>query len=176
MKRLCARLGRDRRGMVAIEFAIMFPVLLTMLIGSFEITYALLAEAKLRTMTHAMAGLIARQSSLDAATISDICTAGALMMKPLSQSALSATITSVSQSGSTIAVDWQDGSCGSDAPTVSDAVSTVTSLLGSDGDSAIVVRASFSFQSPTQLFLPATLVLTEDAYARPLNNQTVSYP
>ncbi|MGQ4274731.1 TadE/TadG family type IV pilus assembly protein [Terrihabitans sp. B22-R8] len=45
------RLRRDRRGASAVEFALIAPLMLFMLLGTFEITRALSARAKLHEMT-----------------------------------------------------------------------------------------------------------------------------
>lgn len=166
----------DRKGLMAVEFAIIVPLLLTMLIGCFELTYALQAEARLRTMAHGIANIVAKQSDLDAAAMADICTGGRLMMQPFAPAAMSIAVTSVTWNGGAANVDWQDTSCGTAAQLITNPTAAAADLLAENGDSAILVQATYSFQSPTQFFLPATLTLSEQAYARPYGNQTVTHP
>lgn len=176
MIRCLHRLWHDRKGVMAVEFAIIVPILLTMLIGCFELTYALQAEARLRTMAHGIAAIVAKQSAVDAAAMTDICTGGILMMRPFAPTGMSIAVTSVTWNGGAAGVDWQDASCGTAAQPVVNPTAAAADLLAENGDSAIVVQATYSFQSPTQFFLPATLTLVEQAYARPYGNQTVSHP
>jgi Flp pilus assembly protein TadG len=175
MRRHLHSLWRDRRGMMAVEFAIVTPVLLIMLIGCFEITYALLAEARLRAMAHGVATLVAKQSSLNATAMADICVGGQIMMLPLPATEMSIAVTSVSRVAGAAVVDWQDNTCGTSSP-ISGPVAAASELLSQDGDSAILVRASYAFHSPTQMFLPSVLALTHQTYARPYSNETVSRP
>lgn len=172
MSRCRHSLWHDQRGLMAVEFAIIAPVLLIMLIGCFEITYALLAEARLRAMAHGVATLVAKQASIDAAAMADICVGGQIMMLPLAATEMSIAVTSVSQVSGAAVVDWQDTSCGTATP-VANPLAAAADLLSQDGDSAILVRASYGFHSPTQMFLPSVMTLTHQTYARPYSNETV---
>lgn len=171
-----AALLRDRRGLMAVEFAIAVPVLVLLVIGCFEITYSLQAEARLRTAAFGLAGLVAAQESITTATMNDLCAGAKLMMTPLAGSGFSAGVVSVTRSGSTNAQDWGDTTCGTAAALPTDPVNAAASVLVSDGDTAIVVRASYAYTSPMQFFLTGTTTLIQTAFARPIANETVTHP
>lgn len=160
----------DQRGVVALEFAIVTPILLTMLVGGVELTYTLLAEAKLRTMAYGFANLVAKQASLDSATLTDICSGGQLMLYPLPATEMSVAVASVALNGGNVVTEWQDTSCGSATGAITNPAASGASLLANEGDRAILVLASYRFRPPTHLFLPADLTLSEQAYARPYYN------
>src|SRR5580658_3804934 len=58
-----ARLIDDRRGTAAIEFAFIFPVMLTLFFGSFEVTNLLMLNLKLTAATEDASDLLAQTRS-----------------------------------------------------------------------------------------------------------------
>ncbi|GJE61323.1 TadE/TadG family type IV pilus assembly protein [Methylobacterium trifolii] len=103
MGRLTRCFRHDCRGVGAIEFALIFPVMLTAVLGSVQVF--LLARAKMLTVAAArnLADLVSQQDSVTAATISDFCIAGRLSMQPLSSATLKAAIASVGYSSAATA-------------------------------------------------------------------------
>jgi Flp pilus assembly protein TadG len=63
---------RDRSGVAAVEFGLIAPVLLVMLIGVIEVTRAVSIDRRFGQVTAMVADLIAREERVDAATIEGI--------------------------------------------------------------------------------------------------------
>ena len=70
------RFGRDRRGVVAVEFALMMPVLLLLLLGCIEVAQYVLLHQKLQRSATTMADLMTRNTSWEAAEIADMFEGG----------------------------------------------------------------------------------------------------
>lgn len=174
MLRLLPHLFADRGGTSAVEFAIIAPLMLTLCLGMFEGTEAVRANMKLRNATQTLAELVASQESVDRAQITDFCAAATLLIAPYATTTLSATIASVSNSGGTAAVDWQDTTCGSGT-----AISNVLTLAGpmvpNDGNSVIVVSSNYTYSGPITYVLPNTIRMGYTAYARPRTDVTVPH-
>ncbi|PLZ03383.1 hypothetical protein CY652_06145 [Burkholderia sp. WAC0059] len=171
----------SRRGTAATEFAILMPVMATILFAVFELSQIVRAQMKLENAAQSIADLVSQQ--IDGVTggtngsLGNFCKAGALMMTPFSVGADSASFTiavaSVTNQGGA-AQDWQsDDSCGSNATAIS-SVSLARGLVPSAGDSVIVVQASYLYNSPIQYLFPGLFTLTHVAFARPRGNAAIA--
>jgi Flp pilus assembly protein TadG len=94
----CGDVWHDRSGVVALEFAMVAPVLLVFIMGTVEISNAIRLQAKLNVAVGQLAELVAGQSSVTApaGTLADVCTGAAMNIAPYPVSALSADIVSIS--------------------------------------------------------------------------------
>ena len=102
----------EARGAVAIEFALLLPVMIAMLFGSVSAANLVRASMKVWNVAQALGDLVAQQTSLSTAQMTDFCKGGALTLAPLT-GALSATVASVTYATTgTRVVNWQDTTCG----------------------------------------------------------------
>jgi Flp pilus assembly protein TadG len=76
------RLRRDRRGVTLVEFALVAPILVTMIIGGFEISRYVLIQQKLNGVSASMADLVAQAETLSAAELSSLFTSVDYLIKP----------------------------------------------------------------------------------------------
>ncbi|MCJ2125757.1 TadE/TadG family type IV pilus assembly protein [Methylobacterium sp. J-077] len=176
MIQLIGRFRRDRRGIGAVEFALILPIMLTAVLGSVQCF--LLARAKMLTVAAArnLADLVSQQDSVNATTISDFCTAGQLSIQPLPSTTLKVAVASVSYSSTTSApaIVWTDVTCGSVA-TITSAAKLAAAVVLTTGDSAIVVCATYTLSLPVSFPLGSSFALTGTAIARPRNGSAVTY-
>jgi Flp pilus assembly protein TadG len=70
--RIGFRFARDKRGIAAVEFGLITPVLFIMLIGVFEVTRAVAMDRRFGAVTAMVADLLAREERVDAATVQGI--------------------------------------------------------------------------------------------------------
>lgn len=66
------QLARDVRGVAAVEFGLIAPVLLIMLVGVFEVTRAISIDRRFGQVTSMVADLIAREENITAADVNAI--------------------------------------------------------------------------------------------------------
>lgn len=64
--------ARDKRGVAAVEFGLIVPVLVIMLIGVIEVTRAVSIDRRFGKVTSMVADLLTREESVDAATVQGI--------------------------------------------------------------------------------------------------------
>ncbi|MGC8469844.1 MAG: TadE/TadG family type IV pilus assembly protein [Acetobacteraceae bacterium] len=175
MRALWRRLGSDRGGTAAVELALIFPVLLTLSLGGFEVTHLVAARARLVAATQAMAEMVAQQSNVDSASMSNFCAGATLAMSPYATAGLTISVASVTRSATgTIGVDWQDTSCGNGSQ-IANAATLATPVIPSNDDSAIVVVANYAYRSPLAYLLPGVFAMTETAITRPRNVSTITH-
>ncbi len=78
-RRICQLLD-DLRGVSAIEFAFILPLMLTIYIGTFEVSQGVSAMRKVTLTAHTIADLVSRQTSVS--SMSDYFAASATIMAP----------------------------------------------------------------------------------------------
>jgi Flp pilus assembly protein TadG len=174
MNRRLREIGRDSAGAALIEMAFILPILLTLFMGSFELTRLVLANMKVTNSAQTMADLIAAQSTVSSSNLSDYYSGTQLVMSPFSGTPLQIGIASVTYSSKgTASVAWTKTE-GTGASNVSNPTS-LASGLGTTSDSVIVVQASYKYTSPISYVLPVSFTLTQTAFARPRNVSSVGY-
>ncbi|MBX9741299.1 MAG: pilus assembly protein [Beijerinckiaceae bacterium] len=95
---LLARLRADRRGVAAVEFALILPLMLLLYLGSTQIVQSLMASRKLSIVARSLSDLVAQQPSgtnLTDTQLNDIFAAASSIMSPFSTSSLKMTVSSV---------------------------------------------------------------------------------
>lgn len=96
--RCFSRLMHDNRGVAAVEFAIILPLMLTMYLGTAELSQGLISSRKSTTVSSSLSDLVAEQSAganLTDTQIADIFAAATAIMSPYSTSSLKMTVSSV---------------------------------------------------------------------------------
>lgn len=77
-----ARLARDRRGVAAVEFAFVFPILLVLYMGSVEITDALAINKRVGKVASSVADLITQSDVTTRAELRSIAEIGEAILYP----------------------------------------------------------------------------------------------
>lgn len=77
------RLRKDKRGIAALEFALIAPSLLVLFMGTIEVTYRFQASEETTRYVHQVADLISREHSMTTADLNAIYDASVHMMRPL---------------------------------------------------------------------------------------------
>jgi Flp pilus assembly protein TadG len=174
MIRRLREIGSDRAGAALVEMALILPVLLTLFMGSFELTLLVLANMKCTNAAQTMADLIAAQTDVTTANLADYYNGTQFVMSPFSGTPLKIGIASVTFSSSGAeAVAWT-ATEGSGASNVSNPT-TLASGLGTKNDSVIVVQSTYKYTSPISYVLSTSYTLTQTAFSRPRNVTSVSY-
>lgn len=163
----------EARGAVAIEFALLLPVMIAMLFGSVSAANLVRASMKVWNVAQALGDLVAQQTSLSTAQMTDFCKGGALTLAPLT-GALSATVASVTYATTgTRVVNWQDTTCGGTA--IANALALGALYTPNAGDSVIVVQATYVYSFPPSYILPSSFTFTRTTYSRPRAGTAVAH-
>lgn len=86
---------REERGAALPEFALLLPILLAMLMGSYDLGRALTINQKVISSSQIIADLITRNPSIDAQMLDDIILAGQMALDPFSREAMGYDIVSI---------------------------------------------------------------------------------
>jgi len=181
----------NHRGVASLEFAIVLPIMLTLLFATYELSQYVRVQLKVDSAAQSIADMVAQQAagvtSGTSGSLGNFCTAGVLMMTPFavgsSSSTFAVSIASVTNySSSGVTVDWEsDKSCstpakvlGATAATLATSPTNLIPTAGTPGDSVIVATVTYVYDSPIQYFFPGLLTLTHTAFARPRSNGVVA--
>ena len=163
----------DTRAAIAVEFALLAPVMLIMLFGSISAARLVRASIKTWNIAQSIGDLVAQQTTLTTAAMTDFCTGGKLTLAPYT-GAVTATVASVTTSATgTRAVDWQDTTCGGTA--LSNALALGAPYTPNATDSVIVVQTTYVYSFPASYVLPSSFTFTRTTYSRPRAGTTVAH-
>lgn len=179
LARLAGRFTRDRRGVAAVEFGFIAPVLLFLLIGAVEITRAVAIDRRLSVATNMVADLVAREEKLTQNDVNAIYDVVERVMAPYDTAQLKMSLIPVKSSptdANKVVVYPETTNRpslhGAAQPAKCQKYTLPTGLL-STGDSLIVVEASYSFSPMLMGYVMGASEWKEKAYAKPRNDCVV---
>ncbi|MCB1555717.1 MAG: pilus assembly protein [Alphaproteobacteria bacterium] len=153
----------DEKGVSAIEFALVFPVLLLLLLGSFDIGRAILVDQKLIVSSQVVADLVARVDSLDDDMLNEAVRAGELVIEPYDLNNFSLAIISAEFDDSdSPQLVWSEVQGMQDVPDVLDRANG----LGTVGEGVVIVVVRYNFEPSFSVFSVDGFEMQEVAFAR----------
>lgn len=168
------RLGRDRRGVSAVEFALIAPAMVASYFGMAEITQALLAERKAAHAASAIGDLVSQSSSVSSSDITDIFSIASTIMSPYSTTTLKMRVSSVTADNAGVAkVDWSSGD-GLAALTTGSTVTGIPSGVIAAGQSVVMSEVTYSYDSPVDMMMPNAVTFSRKFYLRPRKSDMVA--
>lgn len=150
--------GKDRSGVAAVEFGLIVPVLLVMMLGAIELSRAVVMARRFNTATAMASDLVAREQTITAADLQGVAAAVSTSWSPYDQNSLQmqvlqvrkASNTATQKSPGTIYVDWQQKLFSGAVPNGKNDndpyVLTDPNML-SNGSSTLIVNATYTFTS-----------------------------
>ncbi len=148
------RLLKDLRGITAVEFALVFPILLGIGLGVIEIGRFTLLNMKLEQAANTIADLGTRDQNLSAATLNDLFAAVEHILDPFEMGSAGLVIVSgvVATNGGAPEVAWQGEGAGSlpGSSTVGEIGETATipeSIVMVEGETLVIAEVFFQYNS-----------------------------
>ena len=170
---ICHRFAGDRRGIAAVEFALIVPLMIAMYFGALEITDALTVSRRVTLATQTVADLTAQSAVITDSDMTDIFAATAAVMAPYDASNLKMRVTSVvADSDNNTKVAWSDG-YNMSARTKNSTIALPAGLT-SGGDSVIYAEVSFTYTSLLGKYFTTPFTFTDEAYLRPRRSLQVA--
>ncbi len=147
VQKFCARLAHDNRGVAAVEFAFVLPILAIMLLGTVEVARAVDADRRFGNATAMLTDLIAREQELDDADLAGMMQAIEHLMRPYASNTLSLGVVAVRApmtAGQEPRVEWSYSHQGKPVPAKCATYSLPADLV-SPGGRVIVVESAYNF-------------------------------
>ena len=169
------RFGRDPRGVAAIEFAVLFPVLLLVYMGGFDVSRACALSSRLNDMTLELCDVASQYDILYDSDLSCLFAAASQIMTPDDTLPVGVVISEVSTDGEGRAtVTWSQAANGA-APLVKAAPFPLATGLAAPNVSYIVVQTHYVYQPFFGVANAPVMPLSAQAVFAPRNRASIDY-
>lgn len=165
-------LAGDRRGVAALEFALVAPILAVAYVATAEASLAIMAQRKLALATSIGADLASHSRTINAQTVNGIFRATTAVLEPFDAATLTQRITAVvvDADGNAV-VDWSVGA-GIDRLAAGSVVALPAGLVVAE-EGLVMAEAWLDYRSPMAFTLPGTNRFVETHYVYPRFNDRV---
>src|SRR5450755_1667993 len=167
MQRLVSRMSkiaRDQRGVSAVEFALLAPVMIGLYLGCVEISQGVAADRKVSMTAAALANLTAQVTTISATDMTNILDASSAIIVPFSASLLKMTVTCLKiDANKNVTVKWsvtRNGTADSGSMTIPSALAVANSWL-------ILAKTSYAYTPVVGYTITGTLTLSDQMYMSP---------
>ncbi len=168
-----SRFVRDRRGVSAVEFAMLLPLMVTLFLGSVEISQGVGIDRKVTLTTRTVADLSSQVSSINNADMTNILNASTSVMSPYAISTLKITVSCITiDSSGNAKITWSDTRNGT-TRSVGSSV-TLPSALAVPSTSLIWSEVSYGYTPTIGKVISGTLNLADQIYMRPRLSDTIT--
>src|SRR5262245_25125894 len=108
-RRPVRRLLRDKRGVSAVEFAMLLPLMVTLYLGGVEVSQAVAIDRKVTLISRSLGDLVAQATTVTNNDMTNILNATAAIIVPYQDSKLKIVVSSVAIDAAGVAkVAWSD--------------------------------------------------------------------
>jgi Flp pilus assembly protein TadG len=166
LQKFFKRLTRDDRGVSAVEFALLAPLMIGLYLGCAEISDGIGADRKVSLASATLANLASQVTTISTTDMTNILNASAAIITPYSSSHLHATLSCIridSQGRATVA--WSATLNGT-ARTVGSSV-TIPSALAVPSSQLLFGEASYDYTPTVGYTITGTLTLSDKMYMAP---------
>jgi Flp pilus assembly protein TadG len=175
LRRSALDLLEDCRGVAAIEFAVIFPVMLVMFFGTVEFSSGVAVDRKVTLVARTLSDLTSQSISVADTDLTNFFAASYGILTPYSSTPTKATITELHIDPTSLAarVQWSKGT----APRASGSIVTIPTALAVADTYLIFSEVSYLY-TPTvgYVMAKAGINLSDVAYTRPRQSNCVIYP
>ncbi len=168
---LLRRLLRDRRGVSAVEFALIAPVMLIIYFGLVEFSQGYMAERRASHAASMVADLVAQSGGTNIRDLESTFMIGDMIMRPFSSAPLSIRVSSVTVDARGVAtVEWSRAKSAKDpkggdimpARKPGDPITDLPPDLITDGQTVILGETDYRYR----LFIPDVILPKDIAFKR----------
>jgi Flp pilus assembly protein TadG len=175
LRRCAANLLADCRGVAALEFAMILPIMLVMFFGTVEFSSGVAVDRKVTLMARTLSDLTSQSVTVDDPTLTNFFAASTAIMTPYSKAPTRSTITELYVDPATLAarVQWSQGA----APHTRGTPMTIPAELKVAGTYLIWSEVTYQYVPTIGYVMGTTGVnLGDMSYTRPRQSACVIYP
>ena len=161
------RLLADRRGIAAVEFALLLPVIVTLYFGSVEVSQAIAVQRMVTLAASTVANLVTQYPSISAGqTMPDILNAASAVLTPypVSSAVMRVSLISIDNSGKAT-VTWSQALNGSGLPVGQ--VMTIPASLNTPNTSVVFGETTYAYTAAVDFIKFGTFNLSSSVYMFP---------
>ena len=173
LRNSAAALRRDCRGLAAVEFALVIPLMLVMFFGTNEFSTGVAVDRKVTLMARTLSDLTSQNLTVTDTQFTNFFNASKAIMSPYATTPLLATITELYVDPSTLVarVQWSKGS----APRTAGTTVTIPTALQVGGTYLIYSEVAYVYTPNIGYVLKTSITLTDYTFTRPRQSTCVMY-
>jgi Flp pilus assembly protein TadG len=158
------RFARDQRGVSAVEFALVAPIMIGLYFGCVEVSDAVSVDRKVSLTAAALANLSSQVTTISANDMTNIFDAAGAIIAPYDATKMKMTVTCISIDASKNAtVKWSVTRNG----TVNSGTATLPGALQVANSQIILAETSYAYQPTVGYTITGTLSLADKMYMTP---------
>lgn len=167
------RLAGDRRGVSAVEFALLAPIMIAFYFGLAEFCQGFMAQKRMGHASAMVADLVSQTDIITPAQLDDVFEIGGLIMKPFSATPLKLRVSQLARDNNgVVKVVWSRGK-GWTARVTGSTVAIPAGLID-NGESIIFSEATYDYDSPVDYLMPTITRFSHTYYLRPRLTEQVT--
>ena len=173
-RRSLLRALADRRGVAAVEFALLVPILLLLYFGVVELTQGLMTQERAAHTASTIGDLTAQSTSITQSELGDIFNVGDTIMYPYPTTTLHMRISSLTADASgKVTVAWSEAQ-GMTALVKNAPVNGLPANVINAGESVIMAESQYTYTSVFGQIMPVPVTFNEKYYLRPRGSNSVN--
>jgi Flp pilus assembly protein TadG len=165
-KKRVLSLAGDQRGISAVEFALLLPLMVALYLGVVEISQGISADRKVTLTARSIADLVSQASSMSNSDMTNSLNAATAVIAPFSDANLKVTVSSIAiDANGKATVKWSDtknGTARAKGSTV-----TLPTALAVANSSLVWSEVEYSYKPTVGYVISGTLTLKDTIYMRP---------
>jgi Flp pilus assembly protein TadG len=165
LRRQAARFGGDLRGVSAVEFAILVPVMLTLYFGAAEVGQAVAVDRKVTITARTVADLVAQGQAMAATDLTNSLSAAAAVIAPYDATKLKVTVSVINiDSNKTVTIPTN---CSQTLNGTKKTVATVPDALKIANTLLVWGEVEYSYKPVIGYMITGTMTLKDQIYMSP---------
>lgn len=165
--------ANDKRGVSAVEFAMLLPLMLTLYLGGVEVSQGISIDRKVTLTARTVADLVAQVASIDTTGINAALGAATAVMAPYPDANAKVTVSVIAiDANGNAKVKWSSSKNGT-ARAVGSSV-TLPSALNVPSTSLVWGEASYTYEPSIGYMVTGTMNLSDQIFMRPRLSETVT--
>jgi Flp pilus assembly protein TadG len=165
MRRL-SRFAGAKKGLAALEFALLLPMMLLLLFGSCELIDVMMVNRRVQNVSSSLADVVARDTEVSNAEVQGLWSSLSVLMYPEGVgTAMDVRITSLSIANNKASVVWSEGYNGL-SPLNKNSTVSLPSAMMQNGSSLIMAETVYRYNSVLGFLFSGTMRMTSTSYRR----------
>jgi Flp pilus assembly protein TadG len=162
------RFLRERRGVSAVEFAMVLPIMITLFIGGSEVTQGITIKRKVTIATRTIADLVSQDTSITDADLTAIFAATSTVLSPFAAGSLKMKISNVYiNNDGNASIVWSAAQNGAIARTAGETVTLPEGLNAFKKTTLLWAESEFTYTPTIGYVISGPIDLKDKLYLRP---------
>ena len=173
LARRLSQFAEDKRGVSAVEFAMLLPLMLTLYLGGVEVSQGVSIDRKVTLTARTVADLVAQVSTIDTTGINAALGASSAILAPypIANAKITVSVVTIDANGNA-KIAWSATKNGT-ARSVGSSV-TVPAALKVPSTSLVWGEAAYTYTPAIGYVVTGTMALTDQIFMRPRLSETVT--